>query len=79
MQSPISNYCIKLSIDGQAGPQLVPNFLLQVSVIELHNIKVRLPEEGGFKEARDAEDNIIVSDSTLRDILLPQLKNITYQ
>ena len=27
VQSPISNYCLKLSIDGQAELQLVPKFL----------------------------------------------------
>ena len=33
------------------------------------------PEEGGFKEARDADNNIIISDSTLNNILPPQLNN----
>ena len=35
------------------------------------------PEEGGIKEARDADNNIIISDSTLRPILPPQLKNMS--
>ena len=36
-------------------------------------------EEGGLKDERDAENNIIISDSTLHNILTPQLKNMTYQ
>ena len=35
------------------------------------------PEELGLKEARDAEDNAIISYSTLRNILTPQLNNMT--
>ena len=36
-------------------------------------------EEGGLKEARDAENNTIISDSTFRNILPPQMKKMTYQ
>ena len=32
VQSPISNYCLKVSIDGNSEPHLVPKLLLQVSV-----------------------------------------------
>ena len=35
------------------------------------------PEEGGTQEARDADNNIIISDLTLCNILPPQLKNMT--
>ena len=38
--SPIENDCLKLFVDGQMEPQLVPKFLFQVLVIELHNIMV---------------------------------------
>ena len=62
VRSPLANDCLKLSIDGQSGTQLFPKLLLQVSVRELHNIMVSLPEEGGMKEAKDAEDNTIISD-----------------
>ena len=79
MQSPIANDRIKLSIYGQAGPQLVLKVLLQVSVRELHNIMIIPHEEGVIKEARDAEDEIIMSDSILRNILAHQLKKITAQ
>ena len=46
------------------------------SVRELHNIMVSTPEQGGPKESIESEDNIIISDSNLRNILLPQIKNI---
>ena len=38
LHSPIENYCLKLSIDGQLETQIVPIFLLNVSVRELHKI-----------------------------------------
>ena len=34
-------------------------------------------EEGGLKEARDKDSNIIISDTTLRNILPPQVNNMT--
>ena len=37
------------------------------------------PEEGGMKGKIYAEDNIIISDSTLYNILPTQLKNMTDQ
>ena len=55
----------------------MPKLLLQVSVEKLHNIMVSPPEEVGLKEARDEDNNIIISDSTLSNILPPQLKNMT--
>ena len=61
-----SNNCLELYIDGHSETQLVPIFLLQVSFQELHNIMARPPEYCGLKEARDVENNIIVSDSTLQ-------------
>ena len=66
VQSPILNDCIKLNIYGHTKTQIVPTLLLQVSVQELHNILVSDPVDGGIKEARDAESNIIIIDSTLR-------------
>ena len=33
VQSPISNYCLKVLLDDQSEPQLVPTFLLRVYVI----------------------------------------------
>ena len=39
-------------LDDQTEPQLVPKFLLQVSVRELHNSLMSDPNEGGLKDAR---------------------------
>ena len=76
-QSPRANDCIKITVDGQTTPKLVPKVLLQVSVRELNNSMVSPIEEGGLKEARDKDDNIIISDTNLRNILPPQVKKMT--
>ena len=72
VQSPIFNGFLKLNIDGHAELKLVPKLLLQVSVRELHNRLVSNSVDGGLKEARDAENNIVISDSTLRSLLPTQ-------
>ena len=54
----------------------MPKLLLQVSVQEIHKSLVSPPEEGGPKEAKYDDNNIIISDSTLRNILPPQLKKL---
>ena len=72
LKSPIINDCLKVKIDGHIEPQLVPNFLLQVSVRELHKIFVSIADNDGLKEARDEDNNTIISDSTLRSLLTPQ-------
>ena len=61
----------------QTEPQLVPKLLLQVSVRELHNSLVSDPNDGGLKDARDEDGKIIISDSTLRSLLPPQLKKMS--
>ena len=58
---------------------LIPKSLLQVSTRETNNSMVSPPYEGGLKEARYPNNNIVISDSTLRNILQPQLKNMTSQ
>ena len=63
-------------LDDQTEPQLVPIFLLQVSVRELLNSLVSDPNDGGLKDARDEDGKIIISDSTLRVLLPPQLKQM---
>ena len=78
VQSPIFNYCLKVKIDGHTRPQIVSKMLLQVSVWELRNILVSDPEYGGLKEEIDVENNIIISDSTLRSLFPPQLKTIQH-
>ena len=37
------------------------------------------PKEGGIKEARDPDNNIIISDSMLRTIIPPQINNMSAQ
>ena len=76
VQSPIFNDCLKVKIDGHTEPQLVSTLLLHVYVRELHNYLVSAKIDGGLKEARDEDDNIIISDSTLRSLLPPQFKNV---
>ena len=77
VKSPISNDCLKINIDGHTERQLVPKTLLQVSVRELYNSLISDPVYGGLKEARDAESNIIICDSTLCSLFPPQLKYIS--
>ena len=43
-------------------------------VKEFHNNLVSATKYGGHKEAREEDDNIIISDSKLRSLLPPQLK-----
>ena len=60
-------------LDYRTEPQLFSNFLLQVSVRELHNSLVSDPNDGGLKDARDEDGKIIISDSTLLSLLPPKL------
>ena len=48
VQSPISNYCIKVIFDNHTETQLVPKPLR-----ELHNSLVSNPNYGGIKDSRD--------------------------
>ena len=64
VKSPVVNDCLKVNIYDHTEPQLVPKFLLQLSVRDLHNNLVRATIYGGFKEARYEDYNIIISDST---------------
>ena len=72
VQSPIFNHCLKVLLDDQTELQLVPKFLPRVSVTKLHNSLVSDPNDGGLKDARDEDSNIIICDSTLRLLLPPQ-------
>ena len=71
VQPPIFNDCLKVKIYGPTEPQLVPKLLLHVSVREIHTNLVRETYNVGLKEARYAENNIIISDFTLLSLLLP--------
>ena len=64
-------------LDDQTEPQPVPKLLLQVSIRELHNSLVSDPNYGGLKDAMDEDGKIIISDSTLRSLLPPQLKQMS--
>ena len=57
VQSPISNDCLKVMLDYQTEPQIIPELLLQVSVRELHNRLVSDPRDGSLKDGRH-EDRI---------------------
>ena len=71
LKSPIFNDCLKVIIDGHTRPQIVPKFSLHVSVRKLHKSLVNDPVYGGLKESRDADNNIIICDYTLRSLLPP--------
>ena len=77
VQSPISNDCLKVMLDDQTEPQLVPKLLLQVSIRELHNSLVSDTNYGCLKDARNEDGKIVISDSTLRSLLPPQLKQMS--
>ena len=47
-----------------------------MSVRELHNSLVSDPNYGDLKYAQDEDGKIIISDSRLRSLLPPQLKQI---
>ena len=68
------NNCLKVNIDGHTRPQIVPKYLLQVSVWEIHNSLISDPVDCGLKEARYAYNIIIISDSTLSSSFSPQQK-----
>ena len=48
-----------------------------MSVRKLHNSLVSDTNYGGLKDARDGDGKIIISDSTLRSLLPPQLKQMS--
>ena len=64
-------------LDDQTEIQLVPKLLLHVSVRKLQNSLVSDPNDGGINNAKDEDDDIIISDSTLRSLLSHQLKQIS--
>ena len=77
VQSPISNDCLKVMLDDQKEPQIVPKLLLKVSVREIHNSLVSDPNSGGLNDTRDEDGKIIISDSTFRSLFLPQFKQMS--
>ena len=77
VQFPIGNYCPKLSIDGYPDIYFVPKLFYQVPVRELHNGMIILPEEDVLKEEIDTENIIIIRNSTLCNIITPQLNTMS--
>ena len=65
---------LEIVLYDQTEPTLVLKLLLQVSVRELHNSLVNDRNDGGLKYSRDEDGKIIISGSTLRSLLPPQLK-----
>ena len=66
VQSLIANDCLKVKVYGHTEPQLIPKLLLQVYVREIHKNLVSDTSDGELKEAIGEENNILISDSTLR-------------
>ena len=77
VQLPIFNDCLKVMLNDQTEPQLVPKLLLQMSVRELHNRLVSDPIDGFLKDTSDENGNIIIRDYTLRSLFPPQLKRMS--
>ena len=73
------NDSLKVNIYGHTRPKIVPKLLLQVSIREILNSLVSDPNDGGIKEARDAENNIIINYYTLRSLFPPELKKMSEQ
>ena len=48
-----------------------------MSVRQIHNSLVSDTNDGGLKDARNEDGKIIISDSTLRSLLPPQLKQMS--
>ena len=55
----------------------MPKMVLQTYMRELHNRMVSSYTNGGLKETRDKDNDIIISDSISGNILPPQLKKMT--
>ena len=73
----MENHCLCVYVNSIK--KINANIVISISVQEIYNKLLIPPEEDVFKAEGDEDNNIIVIDSTLRHILPPQLKNITYQ
>ena len=78
VQSTILNDFLKANIGNHTKPNPPPKLLLQMFVRELHYSFVSDSEDGGFKESRYSENNIIIGDSTLRSLLPPKLNKFQH-
>ena len=77
VQSPFGNNCLKVYIYGNSEKQMVPKLFFQMSFQDIHNRLAIPTEKGVMKEARDEENNIIISGSILRNILPHQLDKVS--
>ena len=76
IQSPIVNDT--LLIKNRLGVKTpVPKLLLRIPVHELHNDMIKPVSEGGFSLARNPEGKVIISDTSLRKHLPPQLRRMS--
>ena len=64
MQYTIANDYLYISIDVNSKT-INSKVVIAIFVRKLHNILVCPPEEGGLKESRDKENNVIISDLEL--------------
>ena len=76
VQSPLVNDTL-LVPDEDGVKQRVPKHLLRISVWELHNDLMNRDERVGCPAAYDADGNLIISDTTLRNIMPKNVKRIT--
>ena len=53
--------------DGSKEP--IAKLLITISIVELHNDMIRPKSEGGLRGVQDPENNMLISDSALRDNL----------
>jgi hypothetical protein len=80
--SPICNETILAKQPGSNKKHRVPKLLLEIPVRELHNPLVAPLDQGGLPQCRDANGNVIVSDTSLQQIIkkdVPQLRRMCVQ
>ena len=82
VNSPIANETLFVENKDTLQRERVGKLLLEISVRELHNDLIELPPDqggkgGGLACARGSDGKIIISDTSLRYWLPPQLKPMT--
>ena len=60
---------IKVSLDGCSEKVVLPKYFLQIPISELHSDLFKSKEEGSLAESRDENGKVIISDSSLRQLL----------
>jgi len=78
VESPIANDTIKV-IDPVNGKKdkVVAKQLRMICVCQLHNDLLRPVEEGGFEYAYDEDGKVLISDTMLRALLPPEMREMT--